>query len=67
MYATTVGMGDLLRQSVTAGKVAKWRTDESSFHEGTDERLIPGCINLSPCWFQLGHEVRGRQYNGGIL
>jgi hypothetical protein len=61
MYAATVGMGDLLRQSVTAGMAAKWRTDQSSFHQGTDQRLTPGCINLSPCWFQQGHEVCGRQ------
>lgn len=58
MYAATVGMGDLLKKSITAGKAGLWRTDHLSFHEGADERLTPGCINLSPCWFQQGHEVR---------
>ncbi|KAJ8583552.1 hypothetical protein M405DRAFT_748453 [Rhizopogon salebrosus TDB-379] len=59
MYAATVGMGDLLKKSVTAGKAGPWRTDHLSFHEGANERLTPGCINLSPCWFQQGHEVLG--------
>jgi len=67
MYAATISMGNLLRQSVTTGKAAKWRTDESSFHQGTDEQLTHGCINLSPCWFQQGHEVCVHQYTGGIL
>jgi hypothetical protein len=39
-------------------KAGLWRTDHLSFHEGVDEQLTPGCINLSPCWFQQGHGVR---------
>ncbi|KAG2053190.1 hypothetical protein BDR06DRAFT_886348 [Suillus hirtellus] len=36
----------------------KWRTNTSYFHPSKEPGLIPGCINLSPCWFQQGHEVR---------
>lgn len=63
MFTATVGMGKLLQQSMTTsktstGKTTKWRTNTSYFHPSKEPGLIPGCINLSPCWFQQGHEVR---------
>ncbi|KAG1893048.1 uncharacterized protein F5891DRAFT_1196938 [Suillus fuscotomentosus] len=65
MFTATVGMGKLLQQSMTTsktstGKTTKWRTNTSYFHPSKEPGLIPGCINLSPCWFQQGHECQGR-------
>ncbi|KAG2095272.1 uncharacterized protein F5147DRAFT_584661 [Suillus discolor] len=40
----------------STGKTTKWRTNTSYFHPSKEPGLIPGCINLSPCWFQQGHE-----------
>ncbi|KAG1901804.1 uncharacterized protein F5891DRAFT_1187281 [Suillus fuscotomentosus] len=65
MFTATVGMGKLLQQSMTTskistGKTTKWRTNTSYFHPSKEPSLIPGCINLSPCWFQQGHECQGR-------
>ncbi|KAG2057283.1 hypothetical protein BDR06DRAFT_878268 [Suillus hirtellus] len=58
-----IGMGKLLQQSMTTSKTStrkmmKWRTNTSYFHPSKEPSLIPGCIDLLPCWFQQGHEVR---------
>jgi hypothetical protein len=34
---------------------ASWRVDRENFNSGT--RLQEGSIDLSPAWFQQGHEV----------
>jgi hypothetical protein len=62
MYIATSGMGSLLQHSITASttsksRPSKWRTHHSNFHSAKESLLTPGCINISPCWFQQGHEV----------
>jgi hypothetical protein len=57
MQSATMNMSDLLKKSVTSGKATKWRTHQSNFHESPGDILTPGCINISPCWFQQGREV----------
>ncbi|KAG1791282.1 hypothetical protein EV424DRAFT_1355061, partial [Suillus variegatus] len=61
MFIATVGMGDLLRKSITTrnestGRTSKWWTNNSNFRAAMEPDLIPGCINISPCWFQQGRE-----------
>src|SRR5712664_2547371 len=37
---------------------SNWRTDQEWFSQSSENvELTPGCINLSPAWFQQGHEV----------
>jgi len=57
MHSATSGMSDVLKKSITTGKPTRWRTHKSSFHDAVDPALTPGCINISPCWFQQGREV----------
>lgn len=57
MLGATKVMTGLLEHSITTGKTAKWRTDESNFHPSPDGLITPGCINISPAWFQQGREV----------
>ncbi|KAG1829556.1 hypothetical protein DFJ58DRAFT_671833 [Suillus subalutaceus] len=57
-------MGDLSKRSITTGKTStgaasKWRTHTSNFYDAQEPQLTPGCINISPCCFQQGHEVYG--------
>ncbi|KAG1792287.1 uncharacterized protein HD556DRAFT_1444556 [Suillus plorans] len=64
MYNATIRMGNLLKQSITTGKTStgqssKWRTHSSNFYAAQEPQLNPGCINISPCWFQQGHECHG--------
>ncbi|KAG2058422.1 hypothetical protein BDR06DRAFT_968434 [Suillus hirtellus] len=64
MYNATIGMGNLLKQSITTGKtsmgqLSKWRTHSSNFYATQEPQLTPRCINISPCWFQQGHERHG--------
>ncbi|KAG1720613.1 hypothetical protein EDD22DRAFT_854601, partial [Suillus occidentalis] len=56
MVESTIGMGSLLRQSMSSGPDTQWRTFPRNFHTSDREQLIPGCINLAPCWFQQGQE-----------
>ncbi|KAG1873302.1 hypothetical protein C8R48DRAFT_769736 [Suillus tomentosus] len=65
MYVATIGMGDLLKKSITHGhtsirNASNWRTHQSNFYPAGEPGLIPGCINISPCWFQQGHERYGQ-------
>ncbi|KAG2052599.1 hypothetical protein BDR06DRAFT_1056849 [Suillus hirtellus] len=50
MYTATIRMGNLLKQSITSGKTSMGQAKL---------QLKPGCINISPCWFQQGHECHG--------
>lgn len=50
-------MSRLLKLSVTAAKPTGWRTHQSNFHPSRDGKITPGCINISPAWFQQGREV----------
>ncbi|KAG2056543.1 hypothetical protein BDR06DRAFT_1005845 [Suillus hirtellus] len=64
MYTATIGMGNLLKQSITSGKTStgqasKWRTHSTNFYASKEPQLKPRCINISPCWFQQGHECHG--------
>jgi|GraSoiStandDraft_47_1057283.scaffolds.fasta_scaffold28130_7 hypothetical protein len=60
MHQATDSMTDLLKRSVTTGKTTLWRTDRSNFHPSIDGQVTPGCINISPAWFQQGREVCDR-------
>jgi len=57
MYSATIKMGDELRHSTTTSKEAHRRTDKDNFYQAEDLHLSPGCIDISPCWFQQGREV----------
>ncbi|KAG1897294.1 uncharacterized protein F5891DRAFT_982687 [Suillus fuscotomentosus] len=64
LWYLPVGMGDLLRKSITTrnestGRTSKWWTNNSNFRAAMEPGLIPGCINISPCWFQQGRECQG--------
>ncbi|KAG2061004.1 hypothetical protein BDR06DRAFT_966812 [Suillus hirtellus] len=48
-------------KSITSGKTSmgqasKWRTHSTNFYASQELLLKPGCINISPCWFQQGHK-----------
>ncbi|KAG1821275.1 hypothetical protein EV424DRAFT_1322432, partial [Suillus variegatus] len=44
-----------LKKSVRAD--GNWRTNQRLFNRGSEDvGATPGCINLSPAWFQQGHE-----------
>ncbi|KAG1794241.1 uncharacterized protein HD556DRAFT_1443187 [Suillus plorans] len=44
-----------LKKSVRAD--GNWRTNHKWFNRGLEDvGATPGCINLSPAWFQQGHE-----------
>ncbi|KAG2031183.1 hypothetical protein BDR03DRAFT_876534, partial [Suillus americanus] len=57
MEEATIGMGSLLKKSMTSGLDTQWRTFPGNFHTSDRHQLTPGCINLAPCWFQQGREV----------
>ncbi|KAG1738076.1 uncharacterized protein EDB91DRAFT_1249372 [Suillus paluster] len=59
MYMATLAMGDLLKKSVINKESANWRTRQSNFRPPEDPALTPGCINITPCWFQQGYECYG--------
>jgi hypothetical protein len=44
-------MSGLLKHSITTGKISQWRTHQSNFHASPDGIITPGCINISPAWF----------------
>ncbi|KAG0695406.1 hypothetical protein DFH29DRAFT_814205 [Suillus ampliporus] len=50
-------MGDLLKKSITNKESSNWRTQGSNFRPPDGPELTPGCINITPCWFQQGYEV----------
>ncbi|KAG1851279.1 hypothetical protein C8R48DRAFT_542623, partial [Suillus tomentosus] len=57
MQCTMNSIGHLLNNSITTRKVTEWRTHESNFYPSPDGKITPGCINISPAWFQQGREV----------
>ncbi|KAG0691871.1 hypothetical protein DFH29DRAFT_1009944 [Suillus ampliporus] len=57
MYMATIAMGDLLKRSITNKESSNWRTQGSNFQPPDGLELTPGCINITPCWFQQGYEV----------
>jgi hypothetical protein len=57
MADATIGMGSLLKNSMTSGLDTWWRTFPGNFHNSDSHELMPGCINLAPCWFQQDQEV----------
>ncbi|KAG1743977.1 uncharacterized protein EDB91DRAFT_1246861 [Suillus paluster] len=59
MYMATLTIGDLLKKSVINKESANWRTQGSNFRPPEDPALTPGCINITPCWFQQGYECYG--------
>ncbi|KAG2336401.1 hypothetical protein BDR05DRAFT_854165, partial [Suillus weaverae] len=59
MQCATNSIGHLLNDSITTRKATEWRTHESNFYPSLDGKITPGCINISPAWFQQGREVYG--------
>ncbi|KAG1843424.1 hypothetical protein C8R48DRAFT_678765 [Suillus tomentosus] len=59
MEEATIGMGHLLKTSMTSGEETHWRTYAGYFHKSDRDPLTPGCINMAPCWFQQGREPYG--------
>ncbi|KAG1726918.1 hypothetical protein EDB19DRAFT_1914415 [Suillus lakei] len=59
IHGATSSMGGLLRHSITTGKTSQWKTHRSNFHPSLDGMITPGCINISPAWFQQGREKHG--------
>ncbi|KAG2087461.1 uncharacterized protein F5147DRAFT_658965 [Suillus discolor] len=57
MQCATNFIGHLLNDSITTRKATEWRTHESNFYPSLDGKITPGCINISPAWFQQGREV----------
>src|ERR1700693_4825058 len=57
MEEATIGMGSLLKKSMTGGLETQWRTFPGSFHASDRDQWTSGCINLAPCWFLQGREV----------
>jgi hypothetical protein len=62
MYAATARMSDRLKNGMSVGTVrsrkgGNWRIHPPNFYPASDPSLAPGCINISPCWFQQGREV----------
>ncbi|KAG2030059.1 hypothetical protein BDR03DRAFT_879317 [Suillus americanus] len=56
IWAATDLLAPMLKTSIKADGI--WRTNQEWFtlHFENDV-LTPGCLNLSPAWFQQGHEV----------
>ncbi|KAG1797831.1 uncharacterized protein HD556DRAFT_1440791 [Suillus plorans] len=59
MFKATTAMGDLLKKSIVHRSGLGWRTHKSNFRPVDTKGLSPGCINITPCWFQQGHECYG--------
>ncbi|KAG1814381.1 uncharacterized protein BJ212DRAFT_1300676 [Suillus subaureus] len=58
MDSATVSMSFLLKRSTSSGTETNWRTCSNYFHVSNRPPLTLGCINVAPCWFQQGQEVR---------
>ncbi|KAG2087824.1 uncharacterized protein F5147DRAFT_789776 [Suillus discolor] len=59
IHGATHSMSGLLKHSITTSKITQWRTNRSNFHISPDGMVTPGCINISPAWFQQGREKHG--------
>ena len=61
MWAAAAELHDLLAENgprkATTDSPGSWRLDEGLFKHQGDCTLQLGVINMSPAWFQLGHEV----------
>lgn len=59
MHLAAKSMDRLLKKSISTGKSnqSNWRTNISNFYPSPDGKVTPGCINVSPAWFQQGREV----------
>ncbi|KAG0694592.1 hypothetical protein DFH29DRAFT_880622 [Suillus ampliporus] len=69
MEEATVGMGYLLKKSMTSGQETKWRTFSGYFHMSDRRPVTLGCINIAPCWFQQGREFQPHGFppSGGFV
>jgi hypothetical protein len=43
------------KENSSGSKGSSWRADPTSFHSG--KHIPEGWVNISPAWFQQGHEV----------
>jgi hypothetical protein len=49
-------LAPMLKKSVKVD--SNWRTNQEWFKPSSEnDVLTPGCVNVSPAWFQQGHEV----------
>src|SRR5258708_28963975 len=56
IWAASDLLAPMLEKSVKVD--GNWRTNQGWFNPSSEnDALTPGCINLSPAWFQQGHEV----------
>ena len=54
----TEKLNPLLKKSQTdSGSGSSWHTDPRLFHRGMETHIEFGAVNISPAWFELGHEV----------
>ncbi|KAG2029646.1 hypothetical protein BDR03DRAFT_1018115 [Suillus americanus] len=59
IHGATHSMSGPPKHSITTSKITQWRTNRSNFHTSTHGMVTPGCINISPAWFQQGREKHG--------
>ncbi|KAG1870581.1 hypothetical protein DFJ58DRAFT_837333 [Suillus subalutaceus] len=56
IWAASDLLAPMLEQSIKLDGI--WRTNQQWFTPSSEnDVLTPGCVNLSPAWFQQGHEV----------
>lgn len=56
IWAASDLLAPMLEKSVKLDGI--WRTNQEWFTpRSQNDVLTPGCLNLSPAWFQQGHEV----------
>jgi hypothetical protein len=56
MWAASDFLSPSLEKSVKVD--SNWRTSQEWFKQSSEHvGITPGCINLSPAWYQQGHEV----------
>ncbi|KAG1831416.1 hypothetical protein DFJ58DRAFT_848249 [Suillus subalutaceus] len=61
IWAASDLLAPMLEQSIKLDGI--WRTNQQWFTPSSEnDVLTPGCVNLSPAWFQQGHEpLQGQQ------
>jgi hypothetical protein len=61
MWTAAHPLNNMLLSSITSNEDSNWRINSKFFAPMHDCRHIaPGAINLSPAWFDQGHDVRNK-------
>ena len=56
IWAASDLLAPMLKKSIKLDGI--WRTNQQWFTPSSEnDVLTPGCVNLSPAWFQQGHQV----------